>query len=63
MTDVFHSPHARIDIPDISLPELLLSRADTFGPKTALVDPTTGESLTFSEFASNVRGLAAGGLG
>ena len=58
MTYVFHSPHPPLRIPDVSLPELILSRADACGPKVALIDPPSGRSITFAEFAGSVRGVA-----
>jgi len=57
---IFHSPHSRLNIPDVSLPELLLSRAEGYGPKAALIDGTNGRSSTFDELSAEIRGVAAG---
>jgi acyl-CoA synthetase (AMP-forming)/AMP-acid ligase II len=57
---IFRSPHPQITIPSVSLPELLLTRAEQFGDKKALIDGPTGRSYTFSEFADGVRRTAGG---
>ncbi len=62
---IFRSPHPPVRIPDVSLPELILTRAEGFGDKPALIDALTGRSYTFSEFAVLVRHIAGNlaGLG
>ena len=57
---IFRSPHPEISIPSVSLPELLLGRAEHFGDKTALIDGPTGRSYTFADFADRVRRTAGG---
>jgi acyl-CoA synthetase (AMP-forming)/AMP-acid ligase II len=58
---IFRSSDPQITIPTVSLPELILSRAEQFGEKKALTNGLTGQTYTFSEFAECVR-QAAGGL-
>jgi acyl-CoA synthetase (AMP-forming)/AMP-acid ligase II len=60
MTHVFRSPYPRPEIPDVSLPALILSRADQISSKTALIDPVGRRSWTFGELAGDVRRVAAG---
>jgi acyl-CoA synthetase (AMP-forming)/AMP-acid ligase II len=55
---IFRSPHPPVNIPSVSLGELILSRAESFGDKPALIDGLTGRSYTFSEFVASVRGIA-----
>ena len=57
---IFRSPHPPVTIPEVSLPELILTRAERFGDKPALIDGPTRRSTTFVEFAAGVRRLAGG---
>jgi acyl-CoA synthetase (AMP-forming)/AMP-acid ligase II len=57
---IYRSPHPDVTIPVVSLPEILLARAEQYGSKTALVDGTTGRSYTFEQFADKVRRTAGG---
>nr|WP_271209045.1 AMP-binding protein [Rhodococcus wratislaviensis]GLK33490.1 4-coumarate--CoA ligase [Rhodococcus wratislaviensis] len=53
------SPYAPVDIPDVSVPELLFGGG--FGDRagsTAVVDGATGKSLTYAELEQTVRRLA-----
>ena len=63
----YTSPFADIEIPDVTLPALVLQRADDLGDKPALIDGPTGRTLTFGQLAEGVRraaaGLAARGFG
>ena len=56
----FRSPVPSITIPDVSLPDLILRRAERFGAKPALIDGPTGRGFTFAEFAESVRRTAGG---
>ena len=56
---IFRSPHREVTIPDVSLGELLLTRAEGFRDKLALIDGLTGRSYTFTEFVSSVKRIAA----
>ena len=58
ITMIFRSPHPPVNIPDVSLGELILTRAESFGDKTALIDGLTGKSYTFTAFADSVRRIA-----
>jgi acyl-CoA synthetase (AMP-forming)/AMP-acid ligase II len=57
---MFSSPYPSISIPESSLPELILKKADEYGNKTALIDGPTGNTYSFREFGSGVRHVAAG---
>ncbi len=57
---IFRSPDPAITIPDVPLPDLILRRAERFGPKPALIDGPTGRGYTFAEFADSVRRTAGG---
>lgn len=60
---IFESPHPEVTIPPVSLPDLILSRAERFPDKTALVDGASGRKYTFRTFAEAVRRTAAGLIG
>jgi acyl-CoA synthetase (AMP-forming)/AMP-acid ligase II len=47
-------------IPSVTLPEFVLGQADQRGDKRALVDATTGRTLTYRELAIDVRRVGAG---
>ena len=55
---IFRSPHAPINIPEVSLTEHILS--DTFGSKPALIDGQTGRTFTYDQLRPAIKGLAAG---
>ena len=57
---IFRSPHPPVTIPNVSLADLILTRAAGFGDKPALIDGLTGRSYTFTEFVASVRRIAAG---
>ena len=57
---IFRSPDPAITVPDVSLPDLILRRAEGFGPKPALIDGPTGRGYGFAEFADSVRRTAGG---
>ena len=57
---IFRSPHPPVTIPNVSLADLILTRAARFGDKPALIDGLTGRSYTFTEFVASVRRIAAG---
>jgi acyl-CoA synthetase (AMP-forming)/AMP-acid ligase II len=61
VTAVIHrSPLPDVDIPDASVPEYVLERADELGDKPALIDGPTGRVLTYAQLRDQVRGLAGG---
>lgn len=47
-------------IPDLTLPEFILARAQTRDQRSALVDATTGRVVTYGELAIDVRRVGAG---
>jgi acyl-CoA synthetase (AMP-forming)/AMP-acid ligase II len=57
---ILESIYPAVDVPDVSLTEFVLGRADARGAKVAVVDAATGHSLTYGELADLVRGFAAG---
>ncbi len=58
---IFRSRLEELEIPEIPLTPFILSRAERWGAKPALVDAQTGRSITYEQFARDVR-LAAAGL-
>jgi acyl-CoA synthetase (AMP-forming)/AMP-acid ligase II len=57
---IFKSPHPDVVIPDTSLTEFVLGKADRLGDKVAIVDAGSGRSYTYRQIAGGVRRLAAG---
>lgn len=57
---IFRSPYSKIAIPEIPLPQFVLSRAEELASKHALVDGLTGRTLTYSELFEGVQRAAAG---
>lgn len=57
---IFRSPHAPVAIPEISITDYILSSASSHGTKPALIDGTTGRTITYSQFGPMVHQLAAG---
>jgi len=60
MTDAVRPPQPQVAIPRVSLPELILVRAEGYGSKLALIDGLTGQGTTFGDLAVRVRRTAAG---
>ncbi len=57
---IFHSAHADIKIPHVTLTEFVLARAGARGDKPALIDSPTGRTLTYAQLAALVPRVAAG---
>jgi acyl-CoA synthetase (AMP-forming)/AMP-acid ligase II len=58
--NVIRSQDPEVEIPDLTITELVLGRAEEFGDRPALVDGPTGRTLTFRRLAEDVRRTAAG---
>jgi acyl-CoA synthetase (AMP-forming)/AMP-acid ligase II len=56
---IHRAPEGTLEIPDIALTPFLLDRAAMWGDKTALIDASTGQTLTFRAWADRVRRTAA----
>ncbi|KPK31645.1 MAG: AMP-dependent synthetase [Betaproteobacteria bacterium SG8_40] len=57
---IFKSPHPDVTIPDVSVPEFVLRHATRLGDKPAIIEATSGRTLTYAQLAADVRKLAAG---
>lgn len=57
---LFRSPYEDVEIPEITLTEAVLRRADDLADKTALIDGTTRRTLTYGELRRAVQQVAAG---
>jgi acyl-CoA synthetase (AMP-forming)/AMP-acid ligase II len=53
-------PYVDVDIPEVSLPELVLGKASGLGDKPALIDGPSGRTLTYAQLAGAVKKVAAG---
>ena len=64
---IFKSPLPAVSLPEVPFTPLLLERTARWADRTALIDGSTGQTLTFGEWAKGVRrgaaGLAARGFG
>jgi acyl-CoA synthetase (AMP-forming)/AMP-acid ligase II len=58
--EIVTSPHPDIQIPDVSLHELVLADAGRRADAAALVDGPSGRTLTYGQLAGGVRRVAAG---
>jgi acyl-CoA synthetase (AMP-forming)/AMP-acid ligase II len=57
---IFLSRHKEVSIPEVTLTEFVLGGAAARAAKPALIDGTTGISITYGELAQSVRRVAAG---
>ena len=57
---IYKSPFENVVIPEIPLSQFVLSRAEEYGDKPALIEATTGRTITHKEFAQSVRRVAYG---
>jgi len=57
---IFKSPHASVTIPEISVTDYVLRRAQELGDKPALIDGPTGRTYTYGELRGFIATLAAG---
>jgi acyl-CoA synthetase (AMP-forming)/AMP-acid ligase II len=57
---IFSSPHEAVTIPEASLAEYVLQRAPEFGNKPALIDGSSGRTITYKQLVPTIRKLAAG---
>src|SRR3954454_21108685 len=57
---IFRSPFPDVQIPEVSLTALVLQQAGRLGDKPALIDGSTGRTLTYGQFEELVRRLAVG---
>ena len=60
MTTIFTSPFPDVDIPDVTLHQLIRLRAIEQGDAPALVDATTDRVVTYRELVSSVDKVASG---
>ena len=56
---VIRSPFPDIEIPDVTLTEFVLARADVLGEKPAMIDGTSGRTITYLQLHESVRAVAA----
>lgn len=57
---IFKSPHAAVTIPEVSITDYVLRRADELGDKPALIDGPTGRSYTYGQLRCYISALASG---
>src|SRR5215213_426457 len=57
---IFRGPYNEVTVPELSLPEFVLSRAGELADKPALIDAATGRVTTYGELNEAVRRAAAG---
>jgi acyl-CoA synthetase (AMP-forming)/AMP-acid ligase II len=56
---IFRSPYAEIAIPEVSLAELILESARRYGDKPALIEGSSGRTITYTELAEKIERAAA----
>jgi len=57
---IYRSPLPDVEIPDLPLTEYVLAQAAAMGDKPALIEGTTGRTLSYSALEAAVRSLAGG---
>jgi acyl-CoA synthetase (AMP-forming)/AMP-acid ligase II len=57
---VIRSPFPDVEIPDVSITDFVLARADEFGDKPAFIDAPTGRTITYAQLVEAVPAVAAG---
>jgi acyl-CoA synthetase (AMP-forming)/AMP-acid ligase II len=57
---IIRSPYPDVDIPEVSITELVLGQAASSSDRTALVDGSSGRTLSYGELVTAVRRVAAG---
>jgi 4-coumarate--CoA ligase len=57
---IHRSPLPNVEIPDVSLPEFVLSRVAAMPDRPALIDGPTGRTLTYAQLDDAVRSFAGG---
>jgi acyl-CoA synthetase (AMP-forming)/AMP-acid ligase II len=57
---IFRSPHPNLTIPETALTPFVMRHAARLADKPALIDGPSGRVLTFGQFATDVRRVAAG---
>ncbi len=57
---IFRGPYPEVSIPEVSLTQLVLRRAQELGSKPALIEGPTGRTITYSQLADAINQVAAG---
>jgi acyl-CoA synthetase (AMP-forming)/AMP-acid ligase II len=57
---IFRSPYSDVLIPEMSVPEFVLQGASARGDKAALIDGTSGRTISYAQLSRDVRRMAAG---
>jgi acyl-CoA synthetase (AMP-forming)/AMP-acid ligase II len=57
---IIRSPYPDVKVPEVSLPEFVLERADERGDAPAVIDGLTGRTLSHRDLATQARRVAAG---
>lgn len=57
---IFKSPHAAVTIPEVSITDYVLRRADELGDKPALIDGPTGRTFSYGQLRGYITRLASG---
>ncbi|MGH2736768.1 MAG: AMP-binding protein, partial [Actinomycetota bacterium] len=57
---VVTSPYGSVDVPEVSLTELILGQAAGYGERPALVDGPSGRTITYEQLVKGAGAVAAG---
>jgi acyl-CoA synthetase (AMP-forming)/AMP-acid ligase II len=60
MVPVINSPHPGVEIPEVSVADLVLAAARERADRAAMVDAATGRTITYEQLAAGVRQVAEG---
>jgi acyl-CoA synthetase (AMP-forming)/AMP-acid ligase II len=57
---MIRSPFPDVEIPEVSLTQFVLARAEELGNKPAFIDGASGRTITYAQLRESVRAVAAG---
>ena len=57
---IFHSPLPAVDIPDVPITQFVMQKCSELPDHPAIIDGTTGETLTYAQLQSRTKALAGG---
>jgi acyl-CoA synthetase (AMP-forming)/AMP-acid ligase II len=56
---IFRGPYPDVDIPEIPLTQFVLQRANELGDKPALIEASTGRTISYTQLSDSIRRVAA----
>lgn len=57
---IFHSPLPEVDIPNVPITQFVMQRCLEYPDRPAIIDGSTGETLSYAQLQSRIKALAGG---